>query len=86
MLSVVGGGVVTPDRDELREKVARALRQRGHNVIPEDADAVLAALPEYEQVGWTVPELDDIALMDGEGCGVGTYWTVPVYIMREAEG
>lgn len=89
---------MTPDRDELREKVARALAaSNGIDVdgpnweyVLQDADAVLAVLPQYEQVGYhvTFPPFADgtantmlwatLAAQPKDG----EKW-VPVYIVRE---
>ena len=84
---------MTPDRDELREKVARALYEYDQaytdawpGVESEiadwyraGADAVLALLPTWEQVGW----------MSLAGTVHDEWYAnsdVPVYIKRETEG
>mgnify|MGYP000856665182 CR=1 FL=1 len=75
------------DRDELREKVAKALRDAmftGSTAPLGDgwyryADAVLAVLPTWEQVGW----------MSLAGTVHDEWYAnsdVPVYIKRETEG
>lgn len=89
------------DRDQLREQVARALRESFYpdrkSRAPESewlrrADAVLAVLPQYEQVGvliddsiYTLTQVDTFMGRNGFLTPPETT-VVPVYIVREAEG